>query len=160
IDRLIAGGEGEGAEDGATANGRTPSGTHGRIGRLIKSHSCTVRYADGTLGTCRYTRGGPAWHLFQYEHTGIDGRTTHLPVQYGTERMGNTLPVIEEIAHERAETAFTAAIAREQKEHFQRATPPAGWEEDACPNGAAAASADDEPGAKPGRALCTLRTHR
>jgi hypothetical protein len=86
-------------------------------GRLRKSHSCPVSFPDGQEGTCSYTRGGPAWHLFRYDHGG-----TTLPVQHLTERIGNDLASIEAAARRLAEAAYAQAILRERREYFQRAT--------------------------------------
>lgn len=91
---------------------------------LVKSHTCIVSFPDGTEGKCTYTRCGPSWHLFRFEHTGRDGKMTPLPVQYVTERIENNVKAIEENAHKRAESAFTVAILREQKDWFCRAVSP------------------------------------
>lgn len=106
----------------------TITGTSGSMQRsksgLVTSHVCTVMYPDATSGTCRYTRGGPAWHIFRFEHTGRDEKTTSLPVMHETQRIGNTLALIEEHAQTLSAKAFTEAIAREQRDYFRRALPP------------------------------------
>lgn len=110
---------------------------------LVISHCCNVAYPDGATGTCRYTRGGPAWHIFRFEHTGRNGKTTPLPVQYETERIGNTVAAIEGCSRKLAPRAFTDAVKREQREHFRRAVPP--FEHSSqnakCPQAANAAAA-------------------
>jgi hypothetical protein len=93
----------------------------GPAGGLQKSHVCTVAYPDGTEGVCRYTRGGPTWHLFLFEHTGRDGKTTFLPRQTTTFRLENRVAVIEEKARDLAGHAFAAAC-RQERELFQRAS--------------------------------------
>lgn len=105
--------DGMGSETGRSATG------------LITAHSCPVSYPDGTAGICRYTRAGPAWHVFRFEHTGKrSGKTASLPVQNETERVPNTIAAIEEAAHRLASRAFSAAARQEQRDYFQRATPP------------------------------------
>lgn len=114
----------EGADATVPSSGRT---------RLIKSHECCVTYPDGTSGTCRYTRGGPTWHVFEFTHEAnqlkqlVYGRTISLPRRNVTERMANTIAAIEAKAAEIAQAAYAKAIARERDERFKRATLPAGF---------------------------------
>ena len=96
------------------------AGLPGR-GRLLKSHSCPVAFPDGQEGTCAYTRGGPAWHLFRFTH-GTGNDATLLPVLHMTERVGNDPGSIEEAAKQLASAAYTAAIRRERTDYFQRAS--------------------------------------
>jgi len=91
-------------------------------GRLLKSHSCPVSFPDGQTGTCAYTRGGPAWHLFRFTHQGTGGEISSLPVLHMTERVGNDPGSIEEAAKRLASLAYTAAIRRERTDYFQRAS--------------------------------------
>jgi hypothetical protein len=53
---------------------------------------------------------------------GMDGVGTSLPVQHLTERIGNDRGSIEAAAKRLAAAAFEAAIQRERKEYFQRAS--------------------------------------
>jgi hypothetical protein len=92
-----------------------------RPSRLLKSHSCVVNYPDGTVGTCRYTRGGPAWHIFQFEHRDCLGASS-LPVQYSLDRLENTPAAIEAKAKDLAAPVFIKAVLREQREYFCRAS--------------------------------------
>ncbi len=114
----------EGADATVPSSGRT---------RLIKSHECCVTYPDGTSGTCRYTRGGPTWHVFEFTHDEANqlkqlvyGRPISLPRRNVTERMTNTLAAIEAKATEMAHVAYADAVCRERDERFKRATPPSG----------------------------------
>ncbi len=123
-----------------TANLKSPTtalttgGGQGRS-KLLKSHSCPVRFPDGREGCCHYTRGGPTWHLFRFdyveaEEVGTDGTgdtatstllAIPLPVQYETKRLENDVASIELACREKAASAFRAAIERERREHFRRA---------------------------------------
>ena len=103
-----------------TSNAIGSAGLPGR-GRLLKSHSCPVSFPDGQTGTCAYTRGGPAWHLFRFTH-GTGNAATLLPVLHMTERVGNDPGSIEEAAKRLASVAYTAAVRRERTEYFQRAS--------------------------------------
>lgn len=106
----------------------------GRGSRLIKSHECSVSFPDGTMGLCKYTRGGPAWHVFAFEQAGIDykallpfpsaWRSVRLPTRNCTERMDNTIAAIEAKAVELANVAFAEAVARESRDRFKRAVSP------------------------------------
>jgi hypothetical protein len=99
----------------------TSGGNAARGSRLLKSHSCEVTYPDGTSGTCRYTRGGPAWHVFQFEHRDCLGASS-LPVQYSLDRLENTHAAIETKVRELAALVFAKAVSREQREYFCRAS--------------------------------------
>lgn len=90
--------------------------------RLLKNHSCSVRFPDGRAGCCRYIRGGPAWHIFHYDYE--DG--SRLPTQHETKRLENDVASIELAARERAALSFAEAITRERKEYFQRVSESAG----------------------------------
>ena len=85
---------------------------------------------DGTTGTCSYTRYGPGWHLFQYQHPGRSGSVpiapSTLPRQYLTSHLENTPVGIALKAQELAEMVYEAAIQTEQKDRFRRALPPSG----------------------------------
>ena len=105
----------------ASGSASGSAGLPGR-GRLLKSHSCPVSFPDGQTGTCAYTRGGPAWHLFRFTHQGTDGAARLLPVLHMTERVSNDLDSIEEAAKRLASVAYTAAIRRERTDYFQRAS--------------------------------------
>lgn len=115
---------------GVTA-GTLRQGTRGGNG-LLKSHDCAVLFPDGATGTCQYTRGGPAWHVFRFRHPGRGEQTIrpmevrHLPVQYITDRMENTPTTIALKAQELADAAYTAAIRAELRDHFRRVMPPQG----------------------------------
>lgn len=118
-------------QTGATAQALR-SGNTGGSGRLVKSYQCSVLLPDGTTGSCCYTRGGPAWHVFRVEHPGrskesirLMGRCA-LPAQHVTERMENTPTAIALKAQELADTAYNAAILTEQQNHFRRVMPPYG----------------------------------
>jgi hypothetical protein len=108
------------ANSSSNGGGKESAGTTGRS-RLIKSHSCPVCFPDSRTGTCAYSRGGPAWHQFRFTY-GMDGMGTSLPVQNLTERLGNDRASIEAAARRLAEAAYAAAIQRERKEYFQRAS--------------------------------------
>jgi len=105
----------------SNGNGGGGTGSAGITGRsrLVKSHSCPVSFPDGQEGTCAYTRGGPAWHLFRFTH-GTGNAATLLPVLHMTERVGNDPGSIEEAAKRLASVAYTAAIRRERTDYFQR----------------------------------------
>jgi len=109
----------------ATASsGSASAGITGRS-RLIKSHSCPVCFPDGKTGTCAYTRGGPAWHIFRFTHgmgNGMNGVGTTLPAQHLSERLGNDRASIEAAAKRLAGAAYRDAVQRERKEYFQRAS--------------------------------------
>lgn len=89
---------------------------------ILTRHTCRVSYPDGATGDCHYLRGGPAWHMFRYEHRGDDGKIHMLPAVHVAERLANTVHAIEEIARHRAEESFWSAVLRERKEYFQRAS--------------------------------------
>ena len=97
-------------------------------GRLIKSHSCCVTFPDGVNGTCRYTRCGPNWHQFHYQHEGRKGiaptPSSSLPMHHFTSRMENTVEAIAAKAQELAEEVYRSAIHAEWKDYFRRALPP------------------------------------
>ncbi len=116
-------------------NGSASRGSRGS--KLIKSHECSVSFPDGTSGLCKYTRGGPTWHVFRFEQEG-DGfkavvpfalatRPSYLPTRNCTERMANTTVSIEAKAAELAQVAFAEAIALEYKDRFKRAIAPHGY---------------------------------
>ena len=115
----------------ATLHGLDPTGQNRCFGAgrsktgLIKSHNCTVTYPDATTGACSYLRAGPNWHVFRFEHTSTrSGKTAMLPVQNETERIGNTLAIIEETAQRLASDAFVEAAERENRDYFRRVLPP------------------------------------
>ena len=115
--------------EGSHQNGANPA-KRGRGSRLIKSHECCVVYPDGTTGTCRYTRGGPAWHVFAFDHQGQQMSQLHktqLPTRHCTERVANTIAGIEAKALELAQAAFVQAVERELNERFRRASAPVGY---------------------------------
>lgn len=97
-------------------------------GRLIKSHSCCVTFPDGATGSCRYTRCGPNWHQFHYQHEGREGTApivpASLPVHHFTSRMENTVDAIAAKAKELAEEVYRSAIRAEWKDYFRRSLPP------------------------------------
>jgi hypothetical protein len=105
----------------ALKQGKKGGGGAGVRTRLIKSHECSVSFPDGREGTCSYTRGGPAWHIFRFTYQDQFGSTS-LPVRYCLERMENSQRSIEEKAREQAEVAFRDAIVRERRDYFCRAT--------------------------------------
>lgn len=116
-------------------NGSASRGSRGS--KLLKSHECSVTFPDGTSGLCKYTRGGPTWHVFRFEQEG-DGfkavvpfasatRPSYLPTRNCTERMANTVTAIEAKAAELAQAAFAEAIAQEHKDRFKRAIAPNGY---------------------------------
>lgn len=96
---------------------RTP-----KRGRLIRDLSCPVSYPDGTPGTCRYTRFGPAYHGLDYDYgSGPGRRLAHL---YSCQRWDNDAAFIEAKCREMAEQAFWRAVEQERKDFFARATLP------------------------------------
>lgn len=39
-------------------------------GALLKSYDYEARFPDGATGGRHYVRGGPAWHVFRFDHPG------------------------------------------------------------------------------------------
>ena len=90
----------------------------------IRWHECTVTYPDGMSGTCRYTRQGPKWHIFRFEHgDGTHIKRVELPLAYHGEELGRDAASIEAMVQEKATLAFSYAIRQEQQE-AKRAQPP------------------------------------
>lgn len=120
---------------GVTASALRQDSNGGRSG-LLKSHECAVLFPDGSTGTCRYTRGGPAWHIFRFSHPGRDAGSIRpmtrqeLPAQHFTSRMENSPTAIALKAQEMASGAYDTAIRRERQEHFCRVMPPVGSKPD------------------------------
>lgn len=99
--------------------GRTTPLSRSRT-RLLKSHDCPVPLPDGTDGTCRYERLGPACHRFTYHYQG----GALLARLYQTRPLENTPDALEAAARQLAPDAFAAAIEHERRDHFARATLP------------------------------------
>ena len=122
-------------QTGVTASALRQNSNGGRSS-LLKSHECAVLFPDGSTGTCRYTRGGPAWHIFRFGHPGRDAQSIRpmerqeLPAQHFTSRMENTPTAIALKAQEMASTVYEAAIKRERQDHFCRVMPPGGCKPD------------------------------
>ncbi len=114
------------------SNTRSGGGTRSS---LLKEHDCAVVYPDGTTGTCRYTRGGPAWHIFRFGHPGRGEdsvRPMHkrdLPAQHINGSLDNTPTAISLKALELAGVAYNAAIRQEAREYFRRVTMPTGYDD-------------------------------
>lgn len=97
----------------------SPGGTNGNS-RLLKTHTFAVTFPDGKEGTCRYERGGPAWHLFHFLYH--DGAP--LPRQTLTTRLANDTGSIEGKGKDLVDGCYREAIEREREWYFRRATEP------------------------------------
>lgn len=92
---------------------------------LVKSHSCPVCFPDRIPGRCRYTRGGPAFHVFLFEHggEGTGFPAAALPAVYWTRALPvNDRAAIEAKARELADEAYRRAADRERRDYFARAS--------------------------------------
>lgn len=88
--------------------------------RLLKDHSGNVPLPDGTEGTFRYERLGPACHRFDFRHC----NGSPLSRQYLTKPLGNSTPDIEAKARDLASAAFMEAMENERRDYFARVTEP------------------------------------
>ena len=84
----------------------------------IRWYDCSVTFPDGTEGTCHYTRQGPKWHIWRFDHGGCQ-----LPYAYHMEELGRDAASIQAMAQEKAIVAFGYAIQQEQKD-ARRMQPP------------------------------------
>ena len=111
----------------ALKHGGTGTGTMGTRtsgSRLLKSHTCSVVFPDSVAGSCAYTRYGPAWHQFQFQHGGDSTgfAPVALPRFYWNRTLGNTQEAVAAKATELTVEVYALAALREQKEYFARAS--------------------------------------
>ena len=95
--------------------------THSRSGTAVtKSHEFAVTFPDLTSGTCRYERLAPKWHRFHFTY----GDGERLPPVRWDKEMAGDLPSLEKQGRELTPLCFTAAVERERKDYFLRASEP------------------------------------
>jgi hypothetical protein len=94
--------------------------TTDRSSKLLKVHTCSVCFPDGTSGLAAYERLGPAYHRFGYRYHD----NAVLPHLYHLKPLENTPAAIEAKARELAATSFQEAIRKERQDRFCRVSEP------------------------------------
>jgi hypothetical protein len=89
-----------------------------------------VSFPDGTDGTCRYERLGPACHRFEYRY----GDGAAMPWQHLTRPLENNGYAIEQQAQALAAACFTQATEAERRDYFARASEPTSGSRKADPS--------------------------